>query len=120
VIKHEDPKPELLCAAVCDDEIIKAIGRGRGVTRMVADPLEVQVLADVGLPLISDHVFPWASCVPDVFQQMLLAGLAVDSPADAAALHPSLFISAEAAKMAFQRVALGANPYRYSLWGFTP
>lgn len=68
-----------------------------------------EVLADVALPLNYDHVLPWASCVPDVFQQMLMAGLAVDSPADAAALHPGLFNSAEAAKKAFQRGAFGGQ-----------
>ncbi len=117
LIEHEDPKAELLRAAVCDDEVIQAIGRGRGVNRTEADPLEVQVLADVALPLIYDRVLYWANCVPDVFQQMLLAGLAVDSPADAAALHHGLFQNPEAAKKAFQRGAFGGqipidNPYR--------
>lgn len=117
VIEHEDPKAELLRSAVCDDEIIQAIGRGRGVNRSAADPLEVHVLADVALPVEYDRVVSWDSCVPDVFQQMLLAGVAVDSPTDAAALHPSLFQNPEAAKKAFQRGVFGGqipieNPYR--------
>jgi hypothetical protein len=58
VIEHEDPKAELMRAAVCDDEVIQAIGRGRGVNRTAANPLEVQVLAEVALPMVHDSVVP--------------------------------------------------------------
>jgi hypothetical protein len=104
-IEHEDPLAELMRAAVCDDEVIQAIGRGRGVNRTAANPLEVQVLADVALPMVHDRVVPWDSVVPDVLQHMLLAGIAVDSPAVAAALHPQLLPNVEQAKKAFQRGA---------------
>jgi Protein of unknown function (DUF1428) len=113
VIEHEDPKAELLRAAVCDDEIIQAIGRGRGVNRTEANPLEVQVLADVVLLAEYDQVVSWDSCVPDIVQEMLLAGLAVDSPADAAALHPGLFATVAAADHAFRRAGFNRqNPMR--------
>jgi hypothetical protein len=103
VIEHEDRKAELMRAAVCDDEVIQAIGRGRGVNRTEANPLEVQVLADVALPMIHDRLAAWDSMVPDLMQRMLLAGLAVDSPADATALHPQLFSEAKQAQKAFER-----------------
>lgn len=110
-IAHEDPKAELLRAAICDDEIIQAIGRGRGVNRKADNPLEVQLLADVALPLIHDRVLAWETLEPDVVQRMLLAGVAVDSPADAAALHPGLFQTSNQAKMVFHRTAFGCqNP----------
>jgi len=102
-LTHMDPDAELLRAAICDDEVIQAIGRGRGVNRTNQNPLEVQVLADVALPLIHDRVVAWGSLVPDAFQKMLLAGVAVDSPTDAAALHPGIFGSANEAKLAFAR-----------------
>lgn len=108
-IEHEDPLAELMRAAICDDEVIQAIGRGRGVNRTVADPLEVQVLADVALPQIHDRVLAWDSVMPDIVQRMLLAGLAVDSPADAAALHPGLFPNVEQAKKALQRGVFGGH-----------
>lgn len=103
VIEHEDPLAETMRAAVCDDEVIQAVGRGRGVNRTGHSPLEVQVLADVALPLPYDRVLAWDSVVPDIMQRMLLAGVAVDSPGDAAALHPDMFPSVEQAKKAFQR-----------------
>ena len=86
-----DDKAELLRAAICDDEVIQAIGRGRGVNRTADDPLEVHVLADVALPLVHDRLLAWETVRPTSFQRMLLAGVAVDSPADAALLHPALF-----------------------------
>jgi Bifunctional DNA primase/polymerase, N-terminal len=110
-ITHVERDAELLRAAICDDEVIQAIGRGRGVNRTDQNPLEVQVLADLALQLIHDRVVPWESIVPDVLQKMLLAGVAVDGPTDAAALHPGLFGSANEAKLAFARAGFkGQNP----------
>jgi hypothetical protein len=108
-IEHEDPDAELLRAAVCMDEVIQAIGRGRGVNRSSANPLEVQVLADEALPLVHDRVVAWDTLVPDIFQRMLLAGCAVDSPADAVDLHPGLFQNVEQAKKALQRGVFGGH-----------
>jgi hypothetical protein len=69
------------------------------------------VLADVALPMVHDRVVPWDSLKPDVVQRMLTAGIAVDSPADAAALHPSLFETASAADHTFRRAGFNRqNP----------
>ena len=111
VLRHEDDRAETLRSAICDDELIQVVGRGRGVNRTAANPLEVHVLADVALPLTCDRLTTWDVERPDIFQQMLLNGLAVDSPADAAVLHPGLFGNANEAKLAFSRsVFKGQNP----------
>ena len=109
VVAHEDSRAELLRAAICDDEVLQAVGRGRGVNRTAADPLEVHILANVALPLVHDELQDWSMVCPDIVQRMLLAGLAVDSPADAALLHPKLFPNVERAKKAFQRGAFGGH-----------
>lgn len=106
VLGHEDDHAELLRAAICDDEVIQAIGRGRGVNRTAANPLEVHVLADVALPLAHDSVLAWESAAPDLLQRMLLAGVAVDAPADAAELHPDLLGTAKTAQKAFERMGV--------------
>lgn len=106
VLRHADPKAETLRAAICDDELIQVIGRGRGLNRTAENPLEVHVLADAALPLVYDGLTSWDVERPDVFQQMLLGGVAVDSPADAAALHPELFANPNEAKLAFSRAAI--------------
>ena len=115
--RYEDPQAELLRAAICDDELTQAIGRGRGVNRSAANPLEVHVLADVALQLVHDRVVPWEMVKSDLFQRMPLEGIAVDSPGDAAALHPRLFPSKSAPEKAFQRGVFGGHfpkrdPYR--------
>lgn len=102
-VTHENETAELLRAAICDDELIQAIGRGRGVNRTADNPLEVKVLADVALPLIHDRVVAWEAVLPDIFQRMLMAGVAVDSPADAAQLHPDLFDNDKQAQKLWER-----------------
>ena len=115
VIGHGDPLAEDIRAAICDAELIQAIGRGRGVNRTADDPLEVQVLADVALSLVHDRITTWDMEAPDLMQRMLLARIATDSPGDAAALHPTLFSSANQAKIASQRsVFKGQTPIRDS------
>ncbi|MGV8989731.1 MAG: hypothetical protein ACOH2H_26395 [Cypionkella sp.] len=74
-----------------------------GVNRTADNPLEVRLLSDVVLPIAYERVPAWDVVCPDIVQQMLLAGLAVDSPADAARLHPGLFDTANAADCAFRR-----------------
>jgi hypothetical protein len=109
VRQHEDPRAEEVRAAVCDDEVIQAIGRARGVNRTADNPVAVHLLADVALPLVHDQVISWALVCPDIFQQMLREGMAVDSPADAARIHPEKFGNAEQAKKAFQRGVFGGH-----------
>jgi hypothetical protein len=117
---HADEKAEVLRAAICDDEMIQVIGRGRGVNRTEADPLDVHVLANVALPLVHDRVLTWATEAPDLLQRMLLAGIAVDSPTDAVALHPDLFGNVEQARKAFQRSGLvGHFPMNISYRGLS-
>ena len=57
-IRHIDERAAVLQAAICDDELIQAIGRGRGVNRTADNPLEVHLLADVALPLVHDEMCP--------------------------------------------------------------
>ena len=102
-VRHTDAPAETLRAAICDDEVMQALGRGRGVNRTADNPLEVHLLADVALPIAYDRVIAWEAVCPDIIQRMLLAGIAVDSPADAARLHPGLFETAVAADHAFRR-----------------
>ncbi len=102
-IRHTDPSAEILRAAICDDEVMQALGRGRGINRTKHNPLEVHLMADVVLPLGYDKVVTWETVCPDVVQRMLLKGLAVDSPADAARLQPWLFGDEKQAQKAFER-----------------
>ena len=119
-LAHPDAKAELLRAAICDDEVIQAVGRGRGVNRTAESPLEVEVLADVALPLVYRRVLAWEVARPDIVQGMLLAGIALDSPSDAARVHPKLFASAHVAESSFRRAGFNRqNPIGRSHRGMT-
>ncbi|OWU81705.1 hypothetical protein ATO6_23475 [Oceanicola sp. 22II-s10i] len=102
-LRHESKSAERFRAAICDDELLQDIGRGRGINRTADNPLEVHLLADVALPLIHDQVVAWETVAPDMFQRMLLAGVAVDSPSDACRLHPGLFANEKATQKLFER-----------------
>ena len=108
-IHHTDPSAEILRAAICDDEVMQALGRGRGINRAADNPLEVHLMADVALPVAYDRVQAWETVCPDMVQRMLLAGLAVDSPADAAKRHPGLFGSVDGADHAFRRAGFNRH-----------
>jgi len=105
VVEHEDELGELIRAAICDDEVIQGVGRGRGINRTADTPLEVHLLCDLALPLVHDSVTSWEVVQPNIVRQMLLAGVAVDSPADAARLHPQLLKNEKAAQKAFERAS---------------
>jgi hypothetical protein len=73
--------------------------------------------ADIALPLVHDRVLAWETVVPDIVQRMLLAGIAVDSPADAWLLHPGLFANEKQAQKALERAGFKrqnplSNTYR--------
>lgn len=104
-IHHTNPSAETLRAAICDDEVMQTLGRGRGINRTAANPLEVHLMADVALPVAYERVQAWPSVSPDIVQRMLLAGIALDSPADAVKLHPGMFDNEKQAQKSFERGA---------------
>ena len=108
-LRHADAAAEVLRAAICDDEVQQAVGRGRGINRGRENSLEVHLLADVVLRVEHASMQAWPAVQPDLVQGMLLSGLAVDSPSHAAALHPGLFANAGQAKKAFARAGFGGQ-----------
>ena len=119
-IEHAHPSAEIVRAAISDDELIQAIGRGRGVNRNAETPLEVHLLADAALPILHDRLSVWDAVEPDLFQRMLLRSVATSSPADAALLHPDLFTGDNQAKKQFQaRLFKGQNPMNSTYRGMT-
>jgi putative DNA primase/helicase len=63
---HPDPIVEDVRTAICEAELVQAIGRGRGVNRTKETPLDVFVLGNVPLPgLMPDAVGRWEPLGPD-------------------------------------------------------
>jgi len=112
---HPDPLCEDVRRSICEDELMQAIGRGRGVNRSAADPLDVHLLTDVCLPLTVEAVRSWDEVRPDMRALQLARGVAVESASHAAQLYPDLWPSASAAREAARqerrvRNALGESP----------
>ncbi len=122
--RHPDPLVEMMRRRVCEAELIQAIGRGRGVNRTEADPLQVDLINTVPLPdIMIDEVVTWDDAQPDA--RAVIAGrygllLAEESSKGTAhvvaALLPDLFGTANAARQAgvYSRAE---TPNRYSLLG---
>jgi len=62
---HPDPMVEAIRSQICEAELIQAIGRGRGVNRTPDTPLDIDILANVCLPVTVDTVAPWERVSPD-------------------------------------------------------
>jgi hypothetical protein len=58
-LRHPDPLAEAIRFAICEGELVQAVGRGRGVRRTAETPLEVLVLTDVPIPLPLNKLTTW-------------------------------------------------------------
>ena len=93
---------------------MQIIGRGRGVNRTAADPLDVWVLTDVALPIPVEPIRN-AELAPTAVDLMLAeGGIAFQSPKDASTAYPTLWETANAAKKAFQREVGVETVYKYN------
>ena len=115
---HADDKAELLRAAICDDEVIQAIGRGRGVNRTRRRSARGARARRRRPAAGARRRRRLGDGAARPVQRMLLAGIAVDSPGDAALLHPGLFtVRASRRKKAFRASGFKrTKPYKEILY----
>jgi len=95
---HSDPIAEAVRWSICEGELIQAMGRGRGVNRGAATPLEIDLLTDVVLPVTVDALVPWSDLRPTRCDLMALTGILLENAADMAACFPELWSTAAAAR----------------------
>ena len=96
--EHGDPIAEAVRWCICEGELIQAMGRGRGVNRTAATPLEIDLLTDVVLPVTVDTLVPWSDLRPTRRDLMALSGIVLENAADMAACFPELWATAAAAR----------------------
>jgi putative DNA primase/helicase len=58
--EHPDPFCEMIRFQLCEAEMVQALGRARGINRTADDPLDIDIVADVCLPIEVNEVFHWA------------------------------------------------------------
>jgi hypothetical protein len=122
VIARCDYHPDALVQAIfeqtCAAGIIQAIGRGRAVNRTAADPVDIDILADVFLQIKIDRVEHWK--VPSAYIEMVRTGLGVESPDHMTKAWPDVWRNERAAKRALadgRFEANGMRRFRYQIAG---
>ena len=111
---HDDPVAEAIRWSICEGELIQAIGRGRGVNRSAADPLQIDLLTDIVLPVTVNELLDWQDLVPTRRDIMASRGVVLDNAADMARCFPDLWESADAARQDRRRSV--TNGYYRSLY----
>jgi putative DNA primase/helicase len=96
--EHADHIAEAVRWCICEGELIQAMGRGRGVNRTAATPLEIDLLTDVVLPVTVDALVPWSDLRPTRRDLMALTGIVLENAADMATCFPELWATAAAAR----------------------
>jgi putative DNA primase/helicase len=94
--------------------LIQALGRGRGVNRTADNPLEIDLLTDVVLPVTVDEVLSWDDVRPSRHDMMAAVGVELENAADMAKAFPDLWTGYEAARKQTQRT--GTNCYYRTLY----
>jgi putative DNA primase/helicase len=103
ILAYADPDLEALRAAITDNEVLQAAGRGRAVNRTADKPMALFFMAGVLVPMPVKQIIRWPDTRLTVQQRMAARGLVTDSPTDAAKLYPDLFPTSEAARKAMDR-----------------
>ena len=92
--QHPDPRVEAVRWQICEAELIQAIGRGRGVNRGADNPLQIDILTNVCLPIEVDEVTTWDAIQPSLAEIMRARGAVPVGYRDMAAAYPDLFETA--------------------------
>lgn len=123
--EHPDPLCEAIRRQITEAGIIQAAGRGRGINRTEATPLDLILWTDVAVPelgLVAAET--WEA--PSIEAEMLAAGVWIDFPSDAAKVHPELISSPDSLRKQRQRLRLDISLWETSIskcpssWRYRP
>jgi hypothetical protein len=118
--QHPDPVAEAVRWQICEGELIQALGRGRGVNRTPETPLDIDIWADVVLPITVDQVSRWDEVEAGAAVEMLIAGVWLESPSDMARCWPKAWETDEAARRWQSRSTSGQSAIENILYSTLP
>jgi hypothetical protein len=98
--QHPDPAAEAVRWQICEGELVQALGRGRGVNRTINTPLDIDIVADVCLPVTVDEVRNWKE--PNEVVEMAVEGIGLTSPVDMVRAWPNIWANTRAADRTLQ------------------
>jgi putative DNA primase/helicase len=89
-LAYVDPMAQAVLEGTYDQAFVQgALGRGRGINRGAATPLEIGICGNVPLPVAVDAITRWRPA--SRLAKMLLAGFVPLNAADMARFYPELF-----------------------------
>jgi putative DNA primase/helicase len=100
--EHPDPVAEAVRRQICEAELMQALGRARGVNRTAGTPLNVDILADVVLPVTVNEVISWQE--PSEVVEMAVEGIVLNSPGDMTKAWPKVWATADIAKWTLKKL----------------
>ncbi len=110
--RHPDASTEAARWSVCEAELVQVIGRGRAINRSTDNPVLIEVLNDVPLPIPVNETVAWA--VPSRLDVMTSRGVILENNADRARCFPDLWRNEQQAKRDAERT--GTFSYKASLY----
>jgi hypothetical protein len=108
--QHPDPMAEAVRYQICEAELMQALGRARAINRGSETPLQIDILADVVLPVTVDEVMAWKE--PSAAVEMAVEGIVLTAPGDMARAWPGLWETVRAAEGMLQRLKAAAGAVR--------
>jgi hypothetical protein len=103
VPRHPDPIVEAVRWSICEGQLLQTEGRGRAVNRTADNPLDVDILTNIPLPILVDKTTTWDEILPSPVDVMAARGIVgLDWPTVAAVL-PDVFKNKKAVEDWFGR-----------------
>ena len=97
VLAYEDPDAQAVHRAIFNTSIEQAAARARAVERTAANPVEVNIFANVAPAMPIDEIVHWRDIKPDRLWDMLARRRVYENAAQMHAVYPDLFGTRRAA-----------------------
>lgn len=81
---------------------MQAFGRARAINRTAETPLQIDILADVVLPITVDETVEWEE--PSAIVEAAVEGIVLTAPKDMAKAWPGLWATAKATEWTLERL----------------
>ncbi len=102
--KHPDAFGDDVRWLICEAELIQAFGRARGINRTDDEPLDIDILTNVVLPVTVDEVRYWKKEAPSLlFETAMTEGVMLTSEGDMVKLWPHIWKNDKAAYRTVQQ-----------------
>jgi putative DNA primase/helicase len=111
--QHPDQRAEAVRWAICEAGLLQAIGRARAINRTAANPVQIDILTNVVLPIVTDEMTSWDLIQPADAEIMAARGAVPIPYGHMASAYPDLFPSEDGARKAMERENAGAPLEEY-------